>query len=178
METATATATATETPTTSVTENRLRRLTAADLDSANAVIEAAVLSWQLPARVKRLSVPLLCYDRNDLAHLTLVGALDATGAILGVAAWEAAGSTDAPGGARGLLLHGIYVHPAWQRTGIGKRLLAAAVAAARRDGFDGLLVKANPEALGFFAAQGLEALADGDAERAYPYRFWLDLGAS
>ncbi len=56
--------------------------------------------------------------------------------------------------------------------GIGSRLINAAVQAARQGRFDGMLVKANPDAHGFFLAKGLQPLPTEDARRDYPYRFW------
>jgi GNAT superfamily N-acetyltransferase len=153
-------------------EIELRPLAAEDLDRANAVIEAAVMTWDLPDRVKRLSLPSYRYGVHDLDHLTILGAEDEAGRLLGIAAWEPADPTDTPGGARGLLLHGLYVLPASRRAGIGTRLLGAAVHAAHQGGFDGLLVKANPDAQGFFATQGMRRLSTADTGRDYPYRFW------
>ncbi len=114
---------------------------------------------------------------HDLEHLTLMGAEDAAGAIVAVGGWEPASTADTLNGGRGLLLHGLYVVPALHGTGIGSRLLNAAIEAARQGGFDGLLVKANPDARGFFAAKGMQQLSTEDALRDYPYRFWTDLGA-
>jgi GNAT superfamily N-acetyltransferase len=92
-----------------------------------------------------------------------------------VAAWESADSSDAPPGARALLLHGLYVRPARHRQGIGSRLLAAAEQAAEHGGYDGILVKAQPGAEGFFAARGLQRLPVLDPARDYPHRFWKPL---
>jgi GNAT superfamily N-acetyltransferase len=154
---------------------KLRRLASVDLDAANAVVEAAIMTWDLPERVKRLSLASYRYNVHDLEHLTIMGALDAAEAIVGVAAWEPASAADTPDGAEGLLLHGIYVIPTLHRTGIGSRLIGAAIRAARQGRFDGMLVKANPDAQGFFLARGMEPLAAEDARRDYPYRFWKDL---
>jgi hypothetical protein len=52
-------------------------------------------------------------------------------------------------------------------------LLDAAATAARDQGMDGLLVKAQADASGFFAARGLQRLAVDDPARDYPYRYWL-----
>lgn len=156
---------------------KLRPLASVDLDSANAVVEAAIMTWDLPERVKRLSLASYRYDAHDLEHLTLTGAVNAGDAIVGVAAWEPANVDDTPDGANGLLLHGIYVVPTRYHTGIGSRLIGAAMRAARQGGFDGMLVKANPDAQGFFLANGLRQLATEDARRDYPYRFWRDLRA-
>lgn len=153
----------------SVTVRPARR---SELDALNAVIERAVLTWDLPERVKRLSVPLYRYSAFDLEALDVVVA-DLTGAgVVGVAAWEQAAVKDAPPGQRALLLHGIYVDPAWHRQGIGSRLFAAAEEAARSGGFTGVLVKAQAGAEGFFSARGLRRLAVENAERDYAHRYW------
>jgi len=158
-------------------EIELRMLAAEDLDRANAVVEAAVMTWNLSARVKRLSLPSYHYHSHDLEHLTLVGAEDAKGALVAVAAWEPASTADTPHGAKGLLLHGLYVVPALHGTGIGSRLFDAAIKAARHGGYAGLVVKANPDAMIYFAARGMKQLSPEDTQRDYPYRFWAELQA-
>ncbi len=50
--------------------------------------------------------------------------------------------------------------------------LDAALQAARGEGFDGLLVKAQADANGFFAARGLSRLPAEKPERDYPHRYW------
>jgi N-acetylglutamate synthase-like GNAT family acetyltransferase len=159
-------------PTPSRSAIQLRRANAQDLGAINAVIEGAVMTWHLPERVKRLSLPSYRYHAQDLEHLHVVVAENGAGTIVGVAAWEAARRRDVPSGQRGLLLHGIYVDPAWQHQGIGRRLLESASAACRVEGFDGLLVKAQADAEGFFAAQGMQRLPVEDEARDYPLRFW------
>ena len=153
----------------------LRPANKADLAAINRVIERAVQTWNLPERVKRLALPTYLYNEHDLDHLRLVVAEDSAAAVIGVAAWEDAAARDCPQGRRGLLLHGLYVDPDRQRGGAGSRLLSAAAGAARKQGYDGLLVKAQADAEGFFRAQGLQQLAVADASRDYPNRFWLDL---
>lgn len=150
----------------------LRPAQANDLDVLNAVIERAISTWNLPERVKRLSLPSYRYQEHDLSHLHIVVAEDKARAIAGVAAWEAANPRDAPAGKRGLLLHGLYVDPAKQKQGIGSRLLEAALQAARAGGFDGLLVKAQADAIGFFAARGMARMPVENPERDYPHRYW------
>ena len=85
---------------------------------------------------------------------------------------------DLPPGQTGLLLHGLYVDPDRQRAGAGSRLLDTALAAAREQGSNGLLVKAQPEAEGFFLARGLERLPIADPVRDYPHRFWKAVAAN
>lgn len=151
---------------------RLRPAVPADLDAVNAVIERAVMTWNLPERVKRLTLPSYRYTEHDLVHLRIVVVEDADRTLLGVAAWEPAAVRDLPTGKTGLLLHGLYVDPAQQRAGVGSRLLDAARMAAREQGFDDLLVKARPEAERFFLARKLEPLPVRDPDRDYLHRFW------
>lgn len=150
----------------------LRPAMPADLAAINAVIERAAMTWNLPERVKRLTLPSYRYTEHDLAHLHIVVAEDADRTVLGVAAWEPAAVHNLPMGKTGLLLHGLYVDPAQQRAGVGSRLLDAARMAAREQGFDGLLVKARPEAERFFLARKLEPLPVRDPDRDYLHRFW------
>lgn len=154
----------------------LRPATLTDLNATNAVIERAVMTWNLPERVKRLTLPSYRYSQHDLDHLHIVVVEDGDHAVLGVAAWEPASARDLPVGKTGLLLHGLYVEPDRQRGGVGSRLLEAAVSAAGELGFDGLLVKARPEAEGFFLARGLTPLPVTDRDRDYPHRFWKAIG--
>ena len=153
----------------------LRQATDADLDAINKVIERAVHTWKLPERVKRLAMSSYLYNEHDLHHLHIELAEDRAAGVIGVAAWESAAARDCPTGRRGLLLHGLYVDPDSQGRGTGTRLLSAAAEAAREQDYDGLLVKAQADAEGFFRSQGLQQLAVADAERDYPHRFWLDL---
>lgn len=145
----------------------------ADLDAINGVIERAIASWKLPERVKRLSLPSYRYHTHDLIHLEIMAIEGADREIVGVAAWEPAHPRDLPVGKTGLLLHGLYVDPAYQRRGMGRQLLEAAASAARNQGLDGVLVKAQADANGFFEARGLHRLPVEDPARDYPHRYWL-----
>jgi hypothetical protein len=92
----------------------LRQAHADDLPAINGVIERAIATWQLPERVKRLSLPSYRYHMHDLVHLHLVVAEDDDHVLVGVAAWEPANPRDLPAGKNGLLLHGLYVDPSHQ----------------------------------------------------------------
>lgn len=144
----------------------------ADLAGSNAVIEQAVRTWNLPERVVRLALPSYRYREHDLEFLELLVAEDAVHGIVGVAGIEPADPADCPAGSRALLLHSLYVRPDRQRAGIGRQLLDAVAAAARERGYSGLLVKAQADSAGFFAAQGWEHLPVGNGTRDYPYRYW------
>lgn len=152
---------------------RFHAATISDLPAINQMIEAAVMTWDLPDRVKRLSLPSYRYTALDLNQLTLIVARDANQQIVGVAAWERAAPGDCPADRTGLLLHGLYVDPVHQHKGFGRALLQQAIAAAAENHYDGLLVKAQADAAGFFKDQGLLALTASDPARQYAHRYWL-----
>lgn len=147
-----------------------------DLEAVNAVIESAVMTWSLPDRVKRLSLASYRYDSFDLDHLHVLVAEAGDGRIIGVAAWEAADRRDTPSAAWGLLLHGLYVAPHAMGRGVGGMMVDAALEAAQRSGFEGVLVKANRDATGFFEARGFRRVRDAELEKRYPYLFWHPVG--
>ncbi len=156
----------------SLQRKTLREGSIRDLEAVNAVIAGAISRWNLPERVKRLSLPLYQYHRHDLDFLELIVAEDNQGHIVGVAGFERADPKETPPDRTALLLHGIYVASHRQHGGIGTRLFRAVEQAARARGFDGVLVKAQSGAEGFFRALGLITLPVRDEQRDYPYRFW------
>ncbi len=145
-----------------------------DLDAVNAVVAAAIHTWRLPERVKRLALPVYRYTPEDLAHLQLRVLARAHG-IVAVAAWETADPRDLPEAGSGMLLHGLYVDPARHGQGLGARLLEDAAGAARDRGHEGILVRAQADAEGFFARRGFRRLPVRDEARDYAARFWLPL---
>jgi GNAT superfamily N-acetyltransferase len=152
----------------------LRAAQPSDLTAINQVITAAIMTWRLPERVKRLTIPSYCYRATDFQHMRIMVAQTAQGQLAGVAAWEDAAIKDLPPGRNALLLHGLYVAPEYQHQGIGSRLLRCAQTAAGRAQRDGLLVKAQADACGFFQARGLVKLPVSDPLREYEHRYWLD----
>jgi len=132
------------------------------------------MSWSLPERVKRLALPTYRYKEQDFDHIDIAVAIRA-GGIIGVVACEPAAARDAPPGQRALLLHGLYVLPGEQSRGIGTRLLNTAQALAHKHDFDGLLVKAQVDAEGFFQKQGMQRLAVDDPKRDFERRYWLEV---
>ncbi|MEZ5476352.1 MAG: GNAT family N-acetyltransferase [Thiolinea sp.] len=155
-------------------DDDLRQAMPADLPALNRVVEAAVMSWNLPERVKRLSLPSYRYDEADLQHLILwlVEQSDSAEPVLAVAGWEAADASECPSHQRGLLLHGLYVLPQYRHHGLGTRLLQAAEQAAGAEAYAGVLVKAQKQAAGFFRKQGYQPLPVTDCSRDYAHRFW------
>jgi len=155
----------------------LRTASLSDLDDINNVITSAVMSWQLAERVKRLSLPSHQYCEIDFRHLQFVVAQTGNASqakIVGVAAWEEAEPLNSPQNTRALLLHGIYVDAQHHRQGIGQALFARAQQAAIEQHYDGLLVKAQTDASGFFIAQGMQPLPQQN-DRQYGNRFWKPL---
>lgn len=97
----------------------LRSATADDFEAANRVIEAAVMTWDLPERVKYLAIPSYLYRIQDLGMLDMIVAEGSAADIYEVIAWEAADPKDTPPPNTVMLLQGI-----------GTQLLSAASAIA------------------------------------------------
>ena len=147
----------------------------ADLQSINRVISAAVMTWALPERVKRLALSSYHYHAVDFAHFGMCVA-EQHDQIVGVAAWEPADPRDLPDDltpdAHGLLLHGLYVEPSLQRQGVGRALIQELMQAAKMQGAAGVLVKAQSDAVPFFRTLGWIEQLVRDQVRDYPHRFW------
>lgn len=162
----------------------IRPASAADFAALNQVIEAAVMTWDLPERVKRLSLPSYRYDDTDLAHLSVhIASTDDTNSpaktCVGIVAWEDCDPLDRPPHTRHVrLLHGLYVHPAHHQQGIGTQLLQHAEQSTCMSGdtdtppYDGILVKAQHGAQRFFLHHGYRALGIHDQQRDYAHRYW------
>lgn len=145
---------------------------AQELAAINQVIEAAILTWDLPERVKRLALPSYRYSDIDGQILEFVVARDPRSRIVGVASWEPAKENDSPHFQQALLLHGLFVDSICHRQGIGRALLSASLAQARTAGSDGLLVKAQRDAVDFFSACGFLPIPVHNASRQYAHRLW------
>jgi len=151
----------------------IRPAQGSDLVGINRVIDAALMTWDLPHRVKRLSLPSYQYNSFDLAHFAIYVA-EQHGQIVGVVAWDMDALT-IEADRKGLLLHGLYVHPEHQHQGIGTRLFLQAETAVREARLDGLLVKAQKDAEAFYISRGMHKLAVMDSEREFATRYWKDL---
>jgi predicted N-acetyltransferase YhbS len=151
---------------------KIRHASSAELDKINQVIESAIMTWDLPDRVKRLSLPSYCYTPYDFEHLEMFVATDEKQNIVGIAALEPADPKDVPGESQALLLHGIYVNPEAHHQGIGTQLFHVAEQAVNDQQYDGLLVKAQSGAEGFFLAMGMERLPAENGKQQYANRFW------
>lgn len=150
-----------------------RRAALADLPALNGVIEAAVMAWPLAERLKRLALPVLRYGELDLRDYVM-DLVERDDRVVAVAAWREV-AEDAGHGPH-LFLHGLYVHPDFQKRSLGSGLIRRVVAIARERGLRGVLVKAERVSTGYFDALGFERLPESDAPgAAYPYRYWLEL---
>lgn len=147
----------------------IRAAQASDLAAINRVIDAAIMTWDLPERVKRLSLPSYRYNEIDLAHYEIHVAIQ-DDQVVGVVAWDM--EPHSVQQQRGLLLHGIYVHPNMQHQGIGAQLFAAAENAVSKYKLDGLLVKAQKDAETFYVLRGMHKLAVTNSERDFADRYW------
>lgn len=145
----------------------------ADLDAVNRVIEDCVMTWNIPDRVKRLSLSSYRYNAIDLKHFRLFVAFDKTNRIIGVATLEDIESPVKAQRPSALLLHGIYVDPHAQGRGIGKQLVRKMMQIAKAEKRSGLLVKAQPDAIGFFRALHFKHIQTADSRRDYPHQLWL-----
>ena len=144
-----------------------------DLDAINQLIHAAVMDWKLPERVKQLSVTSYYYNDIDLKHLDIIVA-EENKKILAVAALEKEANFSLPK-RDAILLHGIYVLPEQQGTGLGRKLFYEIEAMAHAKQAGAILVKAQKDAEGFFRAMGLEKLDVIDSNRDYENRYWKNL---
>jgi len=150
----------------------LRQAGPEDLGCINTLIAAAITTWDVTERVRRISLPLYQYRAHDLEHLYVMVAEIPDSGIVGVAAIEAAETCQCPGDCNGALLHGNYTLPDHHRQGIGFLLLEKMAAIASSRDFDGLLVKAKREAVSFFKTCGYVELPIEDYFRDYSYRYW------
>lgn len=148
----------------------LRPAGEADLDDINRVIDAAIMTWALPERVKRLSLSSYHYNAIDLQHYEIHVAL-LKARIVGVVAWDRQAQS-VNSRQQGLFLHGLYVHPDYRRRGIGIRLIQCAELAASEAQLDGVLVRAQKDAEAFYLACGFLRLPVMDEERDYAHRYW------
>ena len=153
---------------------KVRTANITDLPGINRVIEGAVMSWDLPERVKRLSLPSYYYSEMDLQHLEII-ITEENEKIIALASWEVAEEKDTPDQQHGLLIHGLYVHPATQNQGLGTQLFRAIENIAKEKSLDGLLVKAQKDAVVFFEKLGMQPLTVTNPDKNYKNRFWKSL---
>ena len=148
-----------------------------ELERINDIIKFAIDTWLLPERVKRISLPLYLYEAEDLLHMQFLVAEGADVGIVGLAALEEFDSTEFVDLGRTMLVHGLYVDPLYHSRGIGTCLVESAELNAREIGFNGLLVKAQVDAVSFFKDIGFIKLPVNDISRDYVHRYWKTVQA-
>jgi N-acetylglutamate synthase-like GNAT family acetyltransferase len=139
----------------------VREARTADLATINEIISASVESWGLPARVKRLALPSLLYRADDFEHMAMLVMENAASDGIGVAAWEEADSKTTAHG-RMVVLHGIYLLPAYQRHGLGRKLFELVEQRLLGESHDLITVRAWRESRGFFDSLGFAPLDPDD----------------
>ena len=146
--------------------------TVADLTSINEVVASAAMSWPKSEKVKRMVLPVLSYTDEDFNYYTFL-LCKVQGHCVGVAVVDTEMPVETVRGS-GRLLHGLYVAPGEHGRGYGQTLLYRARDLAATVGADGIVVKAERVAIGFFEHCGLQLLpTSGPAE--HPYQFWCQI---
>lgn len=157
------------------TDIQIRPASVKDQQAINQVIEAAVMTWDIPDRVKRLSLNSYRYTETDFKFLNFIVAENPQHQLVGIAAWEPAEAADIPGKDKALLLHDIYVKPENHQKGIGSKLFQAIENIAKDNKFTAILVKAKTGADAFFIKNGMSKLVVEDETRQYANRYWKQL---
>ena len=148
-----------------MTSNLLfRKGTAADLPTINRIVSSAVMNWPMAERVKRLSVPVLCYDATDLTQFDVI-VCERLDHPIGVALFDLRHDQDAA------LLHGLYVLPIIRNQGVGTALMAAVFDAVRERGIGGAWVRSERVSTQFFAQAQLEHVSPR-GPNDYPHLFF------
>ncbi len=150
----------------------LREIGATELDMANHMVTAAIETWDMPPRLRRLVAGTHRYEAGDFQTMRLFLLQTQSEETAGVLAVEDYPGTEADCPDRVLLLHGLYIHPEHQHRGIGRAAVAATRRLALDNGFAGVLVKAHASANAFFAGLGLTHLPVRDEKSDYPHRYW------
>lgn len=139
----------------------IRHANKCDLPFINVVIKAAVMTWPISTRAKRLSAGVLAYDAVDLVHFEMfVYVRDEQ--VVGVAAWDPHGETP--------VFHGLYVTPEQQRRGVGSALMNTVFDRATAQGKPGVLIKSARASVSYFEALSFERIQK-TADTDYPYTF-------
>ncbi len=152
------------------TELEIRQADSDDLDASNQIITAAVMNWDLSERVKRLSLPSYLYKEIDLQFFQIYLASSQNKPVAVLTLENELVNIN--NNSNALLIHGLYVHPHQQTGGIGSQLINVAEQQARLKNANGLLVKAQKDAEGFFIRMGMQKLTIENESRDYAGRYW------
>lgn len=147
----------------------------AALDAVNSIITAAIETWDIAPRVRRLAMPAYLYTSEDFKHLRFMGGWRSN-TLLGFVSCEPAGPGEAPDGDSALWMHGLYVDPQVHGQGLGSRLVEAAKELSRTAGFTRLSVRAERNATDFFEKQGFSYLPAATRPGTYPHLLSTAIG--
>jgi len=131
------------------------------------------MGWDLPERVKQLTVSSYYYHEYDFEHFRILVA-EIGDEIVGVVAWELQPIL-IQDEKKVLVLHGLFVNPRYHKKGVGTLLFQFAEKAAKKEQCDGLLVRAQKDAESFFQRMGMKKLDVVDDRRDYAHRYWKAL---
>lgn len=137
-----------------------------DLADINQIIESAVMQWDLPERVKRLSLPSMTYTETDFAYYQMIKAV-CQNSICGVLAMD----HDTYRSEHASLIHGIFVGPDKQKQGVGSRLIQEAERLSQLAGSKHITVRAQKDAQGFFLSNGMNKLDIQNVQSDYATRY-------
>ena len=142
-----------------------------DLENINAIVVAAIQTWQLVPRLARLVAVTHQYESSDFLTMNFYFLCLPDLTEVGIMALEPQPDD------HNLLLHGLYILPDYQNQGLGRQALNLAKEHVVSGGFRGLLVKAHASARNFFAQQTLTLLPIKNPERDYPHRYFWSVEA-
>lgn len=136
------------------------RIRPARLEEAEALCGLCVrskASWGYDSAFMALSRPALAVGREEIARGDVWVAVNAAGitGVVALATGEPAGTLD---------LGKLFVRPENLRRGVGRALLAHAIAEARRRGATRLTILADPNAAGFYEREGAKRLGDAPSD--------------
>lgn len=142
---------------------RIRPARVEEAEALSEICARSKASWGYESAFMALVRPALAVGREEIARGDVWVAVNA-GGITGVVAL-------APGEPSGTLdLNKLFVRPEDLRRGVGRMLLAHAIAEARRRGATRLTVLADPNAGGFYEREGARRVGDAPSD-AVPGRF-------
>ena len=141
-----------------------------DLGVINAIVTGAIATWGLSQRVNRLAERSLTYTTFDLAFMRAALGENKAGIEIAATLWEPEKSGS--GNHSSVLLHGIYVLPEYQRCGVGANMVEHVANIVKKDGFDGITVKAWRDAEEFFMKLGFYHPQKNGRDRLYPLHLW------
>jgi predicted N-acetyltransferase YhbS len=138
------------------------------LDAINAVIEAAKRSLPYDPAYLSAALPLLRVDADYLARCTCFEAAS-NGRVVGFAAVDR-------GDDAGPVLDHLWIEPADQGRGIGRRLAEACAQIAREQGAPSLRILADPPSEGFYLRLGAQRVGTKPSRisggPAFPMLLW------